>query len=335
MRADNTSFIHKWLGDSLNISPDEKISAMEGAFSLPRDAPDVLRQVGNTPLIELRKIFSSSPNSIRVFAKAEWFNPGGSVKDRAALAMILNALNSGQLNGEKRILDATSGNTGIGYAWIGASLGIGVTLCIPKNASPERIKMLKAFGVELILTDPLEGTDGAIVRARALAETHPEKYHYLDQYNNPVNPLAHYFTTAVEILRDTQRQITHFVACLGTSGTFVGTTKRLREELPFIRAIAVQPDSPFHGIEGVKHMESAIVPGIFDPNLADDTIFVSTDEAQEMTLRLAREEGILVGVSSGAAVAASAKLAESIDEGCIVTILPDRGERYLTDNFWR
>ncbi len=335
MSADNTPFIRQWFDNSPGIDSSEWLQVMEKVFSFPKNAPSILRLVGNTPLIELRRVFSSSSDSVRIYAKAEWFNPGGSVKDRAALAMILDALNSGHLDGEKRILDATSGNTGIGYAWIGASLGIGVTLCIPSNASPERIKMLKAFGVELIFTDPLEGTDGSILHAKELAEADPETYHYMDQYNNPMNPMAHYLTTGVEILRDTQKSITHFVACLGTSGTFVGTTKKLREELSSIQAIAVQPNSPFHGIEGVKHMESAIVPGIYNPDLIDETIFVSTSEAQEMTLRLAREEGILVGVSAGAAVVASIRLAESIEDGNIVTILPDRGERYLTDNFWR
>ncbi len=334
MSADNTPFIQEWLNNTPEYNPGEDYSLFEKVFSLPRNAPSILSQVGSTPLLKLGKM-SSSLDNVKIYAKAEWFNPGGSVKDRAALAMILDALNSGHLDGGKRILDATSGNTGIGYAWIGASLGIGVTLCVPKNASPERIKMLKAFGVDLILTDPLEGTDGAILHAKELAETDPDKYHYLDQYSNPMNPMAHYLTTGPEILRDTQKTVTHFVACLGTSGTFVGITKRLRKELPSFRAVAVQPDGPFHGIEGVKHMESALVPGIYDPDLVDETIFVSTQEAQKMTLRLAKEEGILVGVSSGAAVAASIKLAEKIEEGIIVTILPDRGERYLTDSFWR
>src|ERR687895_1771370 len=265
-----------------------------------RAGANVTELVGNTPLLELPKI-SAEVQRVRIFGKAEWYNPGGSVKDRPALWMIREGEKSGALTPEKTILDATSGNTGIAYAWIGASLGYKVTLCMPKNASDERKKILRAYGVDFVLTDPGEGSDGAIREARRLYAEEPEKYFYPDQYSNPANPRSHYESTGPEIWEQTNGEITHFVAGLGTSGTFVGTARRLKEYNPDIKVISFEPDSPFHGLEGMKHMASAIVPEIYNPTIADENLGASTEEAYEMVKRLAREEGILVGISSGAA----------------------------------
>lgn len=293
----------------------------------------VLDLIGHTPLVRLRQ-FEGEANGAELYAKAEWQNPGGSVKDRAAARMIADGEASGALRPGKIILDATSGNTGIAYAMVGAARGYKVALCLPENASPERKAILRAFGAELILTNPLEGTDGAIREVRRLYASDPERYFYPDQYSNASNWQAHYDTTGPEIVEQTGGRITHFVAGLGTSGTFVGTTRFLRDFNPAIRAISVQPDSPFHGLEGLKHMETAIVPGIYDPTLADEDRTVSTERAHRFVRRLAREEGLLVGISSGAALAASLDVAREIEGGVIVTVFPDGAEKYLSEAFW-
>ena len=289
--------------------------------------------VGNTPLLELPSISAETPG-VSIFGKAEWYNPGGSVKDRPALWMIRDGEERGLLTPEKTILDATSGNTGIAYAWIGAALGYKVKLCMPRNASEERKKILRAYGVEFVLTDPGEGSDGAIREVRKLYAEDPERYFYPDQYSNPANPRSHYESTAPEIWDATGGEITHFVAGLGTSGTFVGTASRLKEYNPDIRVISFEPDSPFHGLEGMKHMESAIVPHIYDPSVADENRRTPTEDAYEMVKRVAREEGILIGISAGAAVATAAKVAREIEYGTVVTILCDGAEKYLSESFW-
>ncbi|MGI8788586.1 MAG: PLP-dependent cysteine synthase family protein [Pyrinomonadaceae bacterium] len=291
--------------------------------------------VGNTPLIRLRRTVGDLPEGIEIYAKAEHLNPGGSVKDRAALAMILSGEREGKLHKGKKILDATSGNTGIAYAMIGAARGYEVTLCLPKNASVERKLILKIYGAEIIETDQMQGTDGAQIVAKKLAAEFPERYFYPDQYNNEANWRAHYETTAPEIWQQTDGRITHFLAGLGTTGTFVGTARRLKEFNPKIQAISMQPDSPLHGLEGMKHLETAIVPGIYDANLADENVEVATEDAQEMTRKLAREEGLFVGVSAGANVFAAIRLAKNLDKkAVIVTVLCDGGAKYLSENFW-
>jgi len=291
--------------------------------------------IGNTPLIRLRRVAGDLPAEIEIYAKAEHLNPGGSVKDRAALAMILAGEQSGKLQKGKTILDATSGNTGIAYAMLGAARGYKVTLCLPGNASVERKKTLKIFGAEIIETDAMNGTDGAQMTAKKLVAEFPDKYFYADQYNNEANWKAHFETTAPEIWQQTNGRITHFVAGLGTSGTFVGTTKKLKEFNPNIKAISMQPDSPLHGLEGMKHMETAIVPGIYDANLADENVTVATEDAQNMTRRLAREEGLFVGISAGANVFAAIRLAKTLKkEAVIVTVLCDGGGKYLSESFW-
>jgi len=298
-----------------------------------REPMEAWELVGNTPLLKLRKL-TANLGRVEIYAKAEWFNPGGSVKDRPALSIILDAERSGRLTPDKTILDATSGNTGIAYAWIGAARGYRVKLALPQNASEERKRILKSYGAELVLTSPLEGSDGAIREARRLYAENPESYFYADQYNNPANWKAHYETTALEIWNQTGGRVTHFVAGLGTSGTFVGTSRRLKELNPEIKTISFQPDSPFHGLEGLKHMESAIVPGIYDPGVADANLEADTEEAHEYARRLGKEEGLLVGVSSGAAVACALKLATALESGVIVTIFPDSGDKYLSERFW-
>ena len=293
-------------------------------------AYSVESSIGNTPLIRLRNITRNLPAGVEVLAKAEHLNPGGSVKDRPALWMILEGERSGRLQPGMTILDATSGNTGIAYGMLGAARGYPVTICLPKNASLQRKRILRSFGVELIETDPLQSTDGAQLVARELSVREPEKYFYPDQYNNPANWRAHYESTAPEIWEQTAGQISHFIAGLGTSGTFVGTSRRLKELSPAIRVISMQPDSPFHGLEGLKHMATALVPGIYDPALADENVSVSTEDGQEMVRRLAREEGLLVGPSSGANVLAALRLAPLLRIGSVVvTILCDGGERYV------
>ncbi len=301
--------------------------------AVERPQSGVLDLIGRTPLVRLYRFERETPG-VELYAKAEWQNPGGSVKDRPAARMILEGEASGALTRSKTILDATSGNTGIAYAMVGAARGYRVTLCLPDNASPERKLMLRALGAELILTSPLEGTDGAIREARRLHAADPDRYFYPDQYNNDGNWRSHYDTTAPEIIEQTSGRLTHFVAGLGTSGTFVGTGRRLRRFNPNIRLISFQPDGPFHGLEGLKHMDSAIVPGIYDPTLADEDLRVSSERAYDLVRRLAREEGLLAGISSGAALAASLDVARRLDSGVIVTIFPDGAEKYLTDSFW-
>lgn len=301
-----------------------------------RIGQQLFERVGKTPLLRLERIGAELPN-VEFYAKAEWFNPGGSVKDRAALAMIREGERSGALRPGKVILDSTSGNTGIAYGMIGAALGYRVKLCLPASASQERKQVLHAYGVELVITPGDEGSDGAIRRVREIYAAEPDKYFYPDQYSNSANPAAHYSTTAPEIWEQTQGRITHFVAGLGTSGTFVGTTRRLKEFNPRIRCVSVQPDSGFHGLEGLKHMATAIVPRIYDPNLADEDLAAQTEDAQKIVKQLAREEGILAGVSGGAALWACLNVAQRLPRGehaVIVTIFPDSGEKYLSERFW-
>jgi S-sulfo-L-cysteine synthase (O-acetyl-L-serine-dependent) len=293
--------------------------------------PSIVELVGNTPLIRLRKI-ERDLNGVELYAKAEWKNPGGSVKDRPALRMIQEGIASARLTPDKIILDATSGNTGIAYAMMGAAMGYRVTLCMPENVTPERKRILRSYGAEIIFTNPLEGSDGAIRTAQRLNEEHAGKYFYADQYNNDFNWRSHYDSTGPEIIRQIGTRVTHFVAGLGTSGTFVGVGRRFREFNRNIRLASVQPDSPLHGLEGLKHMESAIVPGIYDPALADEDVRVGTEEAYEMTRRLAQEEGLLVGISSGANLAGALQVARK--DAVIVVVFCDGGERYLSERFW-
>jgi len=289
-------------------------------------------RVGNTPLFALRRLTADLPAGVQVLAKAEWFNPSGSVKDRPALNIIRTALEKNELAPGKRLLDSTSGNMGISYATFGAALEIPVTLCVPANASPERIIILRALGAEVILTDPSEGSDGAILVARRMASENPDLYWYANQYNNAANWEAHYLTTGPEIVNQTNNKITHLVVGLGTSGTLTGIGRYLHEQLPDVRIVAVQPDASFHGLEGLKHMPSAIKPGIYDPLLADRTIEVKTEEAHSMVRVLAQKEGLFVGISSGAAAVAALKVASELNEGLVVTIFPDAGYKYLSDH---
>jgi cysteine synthase B len=308
-------------------------SVEENSLQRARTALEAWQLVGNTPLLKLRNI-AADVGEVELYAKAEWLNPGGSVKDRPALNMILDGERRGLLTRDKIILDATSGNTGIAYAWIGASRGYRVKLALPQNASEERKRILKAYGVDLVLTSPLEGSDGAIREARRLYAENPDLYFYPDQYNNEANWRAHYETTALEIWNQTAGRITHFVAGLGTSGTFVGTSRRLKELNPEIRCLSFQPDSPFHGLEGMKHMATAIVPGIYDATVADADYEVSTEEAHEYARLLGLREGLLVGVSAAAAMACSVRVAKEIKQGVIVTIFSDSADKYLSERFW-
>ncbi|HEY0553274.1 MAG TPA: cysteine synthase family protein [Thermoanaerobaculia bacterium] len=292
----------------------------------------LLETIGNTPLLDLTAL--TGRDEVRLFAKAEYANPGGSVKDRAALAMIRDAERRGLFGEGRRLLDATSGNTGIAYAMIGAASQIPVTVCLPESASPERKKILRAYGAELRMTDPLAGSDGAILEARRMVAAEPGRWAYLDQYSNPENWRAHYRSTGPEIWKQTAGEITHFVTGLGTSGTFMGVGRYLREKKPGVRLISVEPDSPFHGLEGMKHMASAIVPAIYDPSLADEALELATEEAYRMVKRLARETGLLVGVSAGGNVAAALKVAAGVRYGTLVTVLCDGADKYLTDRFW-
>lgn len=293
--------------------------------------------VGNTPLLRLEHIAEEFPGVV-VLGKAEWLNPGGSVKDRAASSIVKAAIASGELGVGKRLLDSTSGNTGIAYAMLGAALGFPVTLCMPTNVSPERKRILNAYGVEIIYTDPAEGSDGAQMKARELAAEFPDKYYYADQYSNPANWQAHYCGTAREIWDQTEGRITHFVSMLGTTGTFMGSTRRLKEMNPHIKCVSLQPDSPFHGIEGAKHMPTAIVPRIYDSTLADANLEISTEASHQMCRRLAREEGLLVGISAAAAVVGSLEVARQCAErgerAVIVTVLCDNADKYLSERFW-
>jgi len=301
--------------------------------SLHSTGSSLLDLVGNTPLLRLAGFEAAIPPGVEIYAKAEWHNPGGSVKDRAAARMIVEGERSGALTPGGTLLDATSGNTGIAYAMLGAALGYHVRLCVPANVTPERLRMLRAYGAEVVLTDAMEGSDGAIREARRLHGEHPSLF-YPDQYNNPANWRAHFDTTAEEIWRQTNGRITHFVAGLGTSGTFVGTARRLRELNPRIRTFSVQPESPLHAIEGLKHMGSSIVPGIYDDTLADEDLRVSTEDAQDLTRQLAARHGVLAGVSSGAALVAALRVAAGVRDAVIVTVFPDGGTRYLSEDFW-
>ena len=297
----------------------------------------LVERIGNTPLMRLERVGREFA-PIEFYAKAEWHNPGGSVKDRPALSMIQAGEQSGALQPGKSILDATSGNTGIAYAMLGAALGYAVKLCLPASASEERKRILHAFGAELVITPGDEGSDGAIRRVRELYAKDPERYFYPDQYSNPANWRAHYRTTAEEIWAQTDGRITHFVAGLGTSGTFVGTARRLKEHNPAIRCISLQPDGPFHGLEGWKHMPSAIVPKIYDPGVADGNLEIQTEDAYYLAMRMAREEGLLVSPSAAAALTGCFRVAASVPRGeraVIVTIFPDSGDKYLSERFWQ
>jgi cysteine synthase B len=287
--------------------------------------------VGNTPLIQLRQVASGLSFGVQVLAKAEWFNPGGSVKDRPALNIIRTAIAEGKLPPGKRLLDSTSGNMGIAYATFGPGLGVPVTLVVPANASPERITILRALGAELILSDPSEGSDGAIHTARKLAAEQPDTYFYANQYDNPANWQAHYRTTGPEIAAQTRGLLTHFVAGLGTSGTLTGVGRYLREYNPSIQIVGVQPDQALHGLEGLKHMSTALRPGIYDPAFADRLVEVQTEEAHAMVRRLARQEGLFVGISSGAAAVAALRVASRLENGVVVTLFPDAGYKYLSE----
>lgn len=287
--------------------------------------------VGNTPLLPLRHVTRGLPPSVQVFAKAEWFNPGGSVKDRPALNILRTALGEGQLGPGRRLLDSTSGNMGIAYATFGVSLGVPLTLVLPANASRERLVILRALGVELILTDPAEGSDGAIRTARKMAAEAPDLYFYANQYDNPANWAAHYQSTGPEIAAQSGGAVTHFIAGLGTSGTLTGVGRYLREMNPAVRIIGVQPDQSFHGLEGLKHMPTAIKPGIYDPSFPDQVVAVQTEAAHAMVRRLAREEGLFVGISSGAAALAALQIASTLPEGLVITLFPDAGYKYLSD----
>jgi S-sulfo-L-cysteine synthase (O-acetyl-L-serine-dependent) len=300
----------------------------------PRLGSGLLERIGNTPLVGFDRLTAHWPG-VTLLGKAEWYNPGGSVKDRAASNIVAEGRNSGRFGAGKTLLDATSGNTGIAYAMLGAAEGFPVTLCMPRNVSAERKKILNAYGANIVYTDPGDGSDGAIRKAREIAAAEPEKYFYADQYSNDANWQAHYKGTANEIWRQTEGRVTHFVAMLGTSGTFMGTTRRLKELNPAIRCISLQPDSAFHGIEGAKHMASAIVPKIYDASLADENIEIATEDAYAMARRLGREHGMLLGISAAAGVFGSLKVAERLDQAAvIVTVLCDSGDKYLSERFW-
>lgn len=298
---------------------------------------NILSFVGNTPLVRLERV-AREYSGVEIYAKAEYFNPGGSVKDRPASRMIAEGERSGRLTKEKIILDSTSGNTGIAYAMIAAAKGYRVKLCLPRNASPERKRILKAYGAEIVLTDPGEGSDGAIRKCREIYQANPALYFYPDQYNNPDNWRAHFETTGPEIMEQTGGRITHFFASLGTSGTFVGTSRYFKKEKPSVECISGQPESGFHGLEGLKHMPTAIVPGIYDPSLASRNIWLDTEDAHHMVKRLAREEGLLVGISAGANVVGALRIARELAEqgrsGVIVTVLCDGADKYLSESFW-
>lgn len=299
-----------------------------------RLSSSLLDAVGNTPLLPLDHIGSRLPGSVQILAKAEWFNPGGSVKDRPAANILRRALASQDLAKGKTLLDSTSGNMGISYGTFAASLGIPVMLAVPASASSERLAILRMLGAEVQLSDALEGSDGAIVLARQLAAADPERYYYADQYNNPANWEAHYQTTGPEIWQQTGGKITHFVVGLGTTGTLMGAGRYLREQNADIKIIAFQPDAPFHGLEGLKHMPTAMQPGIYDPGFADEIQEASTEDAHQMTRRLASTEGLFVGVSSGAAASVSMRVASELKSGVVVTIFPDAGYKYLSESFW-
>ncbi|MBZ0284628.1 MAG: cysteine synthase family protein [Anaerolineae bacterium] len=309
------------------------------AIETPVQADTIDSLIGNTPLLGFRRVTAHLPENVQVLAKAEWMNPGGSVKDRAASNIIREAERAGKLTHDKILLDSTSGNTGIAYAMIGAAKGYRVKLFLPENISPERSAILRAYGVDIVYTDPLEGSDGAIRAVRELAAAEPNTYFYADQYNNPANWQAHYNSTGVEIWEQTNGTVTHFVAGLGTSGTLMGTGRRLKDYNPDIQVVSLQPDSPFHGLEGLKHMPTAIKPGIYDEHLADRNIGVSTEATYAMARRLAREEGYLVGISAASALVGALQVAEDVaargESGVIVTLFPDNAYKYLSESFWK
>jgi S-sulfo-L-cysteine synthase (O-acetyl-L-serine-dependent) len=310
---------------------------MEQRTRTPSPAPgngSVVESIGNTPLLRLTRVTAGLPPGVEVLAKAEWMNPGGSVKDRPALSMILDGERRGALSADTTIIDASSGNTAVAYAMIGAARGYRVKLCVPSNVDAAMIATLTAYGAEVVLTDPAAGMDGATREVQRIFRASPEKFFFPDQLNNPANWKAHYEGTGNEIWRQSSGRVTHFVAGLGTAGTFVGAGRRLRELSPGVRLVSVQPSSPLHGLEGLRHMASAIVPGIYDAGLASDEAAVDTEAAQAMVVRLAREEGMLVGLSAGAAVVAALQVASKLDRGCVVTILPEAGRRFLGQRFW-
>jgi len=308
---------------------------MNSPGAVPKIGLSIMERIGNTPLLRLERVCHDIPNA-EVYGKAEWTNPGGSVKDRAAAGIVQEAFRSGQLAGGKRLLDSTSGNTGIAYAMLGAACRFGVTLCVPANVSVERKRILKAYGAEIIYTEPGEGSDGAMRKAQEIIAQVPDEYYYADQYSNDANWKAHYCGTANEIWEQTRGRITHFVSVLGTSGTFMGTTRRLRELNPRIECVSLQPDSPFHGIEGAKHMPTSIVPKIYDPSLADRNLEIRTEDCYAMARRLAREEGLLVGTSSAASLVGALRVAREaeIEHPVVVSIFADGADKYLSERFW-
>src|SRR5881227_4214113 len=313
-----------------------KFDEPQVASSRPKLGKSSLERIGNTHLLRLERISRDFLN-LQLLGKAEWYNPGGSVKDRAAFNIVAEGRASGTFKSGQTLLDSTSGNTGIAYAMIGAAQGFPVTLCMPQNVSVERKRILFAYGANIIYTDPADGSDGAITAARELYAREPEKYFYADQYSNDGNWQAHYHGTAEEIWQQTEGRVTHFIAMLGTSGTFMGTVRRLKELNPKVRCISLQPDSPFHGIEGAKHMASALVPKIYDPKLADEDIEIATEDAYSYAIRASREEGLLLGISAGAAIAGCMQVAQRLrkdEEAVIVTIFPDSGDKYLSERFW-
>ena len=308
---------------------------MNTISTIPAAGLSIIERIGNTPLLRFERVCAEAPHA-EIYAKAEWTNPGGSVKDRAAGSIVQEAFRSGKMKGDKRLLDSTSGNTGIAYAMLGAACGFGVTLCMPSNVSVERKRILKAFGAEIVYTPAGDGSDGAIIKAREMVAEHPEKYFYADQYSNDANWQAHYCGTANEIWEQTRGRITHFVTILGTSGTFMGATRRLKELNPRIECVSLQPDSPFHGIEGAKYMPASIVPRIYDPSLADRNLEIGTEECYAMVRRLAREEGLLVGPSSAASLVGALRVAREsrVDHPVVVCIFCDGADKYLSERFW-
>jgi S-sulfo-L-cysteine synthase (O-acetyl-L-serine-dependent) len=316
------------------VKANHKLRLVHTPAREPKEIGSVLDLIGNTPLLEIRKIAEGLPAGVRVFAKLEGFNPGGSVKDRPALRMIQEGIHAGKLTAGKVILDSTSGNTGIGLALIGKVLGYAVELVIPANVSIERKQIIQAYGATITFSDPLEGSDGAIRLSREILQANPKRYFKPDQYFNPMNPQAHYETTGPEVYRQTEGKITHFVAGIGTGGTIMGTGRYLKEVNPDIRVIAVEPGDALHGLEGLKHMASSIVPGIYHEEQLDGKIPVSTEDAYAMVYRLSQEEGILVGQSSGAAMFAALKIARKLHSGIVVTVFPDFGDKYLSTSLW-
>lgn len=311
-------------------------SSQAGAPEETSAGTNILDRIGNTPLLRLETL-TRDFRHVQILGKAEWYNPGGSIKDRTAASIVSEARNSGKLTPGKTLLDSTSGNTGIAYAMLGAALGFPVTLCMPENVTLERKRILQAYGAKIIYTDPAKGSDGATRVSHELAVKHPEEYFYADQYSNDANWRAHYRTTANEIWEQSEGQVTHFISIMGTTGTFTGTSRRLKELNPHVRCISLQPDSPFHGLEGTKHLGSTMVPKIYDPSLADEDLGIATEDAYKMVKRVARQEGLLIGVSGGAALVGCLKIAEKLKKdqrAVIVTVLPDSGTRYLSDRFW-